>query len=502
MYMFEFDPLKIVPYHNGFPGHRTSIGGALKLLSVLIGIALCYLFGQELWEKKKPFMLMSEKFDSTAVLSRKELNIAFRIISLDASSTQVDISKGTSFTAKNTMISRKLQKKVDSKAVNVINCRTDSFYSSANASEFIFDDISSYNCLSDLTTDNQNITISGSYGGNEFKTVNIGLAYCDSSNSNCQSRQEVNKLLDSLYLHVVSTSVYVDSSNLSLPVQFTFNSKLIKLIPDNSKKYMLYYKGFDFYSDEGILSEVDLLTKTGFYFARDTLDSFYDPKTLNLIDFTITLDKSRVIYSRSYTRLQSVAANIFGLLKIILFILEFIGNKYSYADFYNTIYAKYDIAALPPRRTAINKDIKLVDHSNISGNNSSSRKEEIQELPRKNLEIAQSLAPTQPRNMTCSNFCAFHCKLKCMINPKVQSLINTQFYFEHIYSVENIFTTLENSQIMNKVIFGDSYQVIREMIRQNTLKKINDRGRPEDVNKELSSKLKLVFQNEIQAINM
>ena len=143
--------------------------------------------------------------------------------------------------------------------------------------------------------------------------------------------------------------VYFDPGNFLYPIQTTYKDYFQQLSANLFKKNRYFFSETESVSDKGLifpsLDKYSLLTLD--YFETDldykSVDDLKDPKmSSSIFATTIYLSKNHNRYSLNYMKLQDLAAQVGGFMKIVMvffFIINYQPNKfYRDIDVFNKLF--------------------------------------------------------------------------------------------------------------------------------------------------------------------
>lgn len=228
------------------------------------------------------------------------------------------------------------------KVLNNTNC-TDyySYYAAANISDqFQANTLSVGSCFDMIKN---NITIGGSYTGNYFSEVNYRMKPCVNSTANnntCKSPSDINKMITGGTFNIYYVDYYIDTENFSDPFVSFLNNYYIKVDTAFTRSSNVYFRQANIFSDVG-------LVLSGFENRTNIISDKYNEQysTGNgKYYLSIYVASSNNIYdiSRSYMKLQTLAAvigGIFNALSLVGLVIANYFNKYKiYENLINALF--------------------------------------------------------------------------------------------------------------------------------------------------------------------
>jgi hypothetical protein len=262
------------------------------------------------------------------------------------------------------------------------SCSVDKHLHGSKYAELIDFNISEYQCFNNHQFE---LTF---YSTTNQKYYNNYVAQCVNSTENnnwCYPQELIENALknSNYYLDYYFPDVSIDHGNFTNPIKERIFGFRQRIFYGFTYIYENYFKQLLYRSDNGVVFE-DILTMDRYAY-DDVLSKFYiaPPGTRMSIpgsysNFQIFLNSRYADdYKRFYPKLQSVVANIGGIMKLITFvgqiITSFITSKYMYILLSNRIIkTDDDNVKLPIERKMIDEnrsDIKINNLTRSSGKN-------------------------------------------------------------------------------------------------------------------------------------
>lgn len=191
-------------------------------------------------------------------------------------------------------------------------------------------DISKFYCL-DIS---QQIMLSGLYGytTNNFSFIDIFPGRCVEK---CANDTYIDSQLDGAFFSSVSIDYGINHNDKLYPQKPVLRMDAVSMSEKLYKRYYYYYKSVEYTSDDGIIFNGDI---NNHFFQYDYKDTVVDIKKGIFPgvfgEVTFCLSAKIDAYSRKYLKLQTVLANIGGIIKGIFIIAGFVGNIISEKLYY------------------------------------------------------------------------------------------------------------------------------------------------------------------------
>ena len=203
----------------------------------------------------------------------------------------------------------------------------------------------------------ENVTIENNINSGISKNLVIDVRLCDSSrNPACKPREEIEELLigQNIQLSFMFESSHIDHFNKSNPIQATHFIQSASLNIATSIINQYYWLMINYKSDEGFIFE-NIKTRKGIIFENTFLSStIYDRNPTNWNMPRIGYFQFSVYpyygekYTRTYSKIQSVIADVGGIISVVQIIGGIIVNLFSN----NIMYAELGKHVLNDQKTS------------------------------------------------------------------------------------------------------------------------------------------------------
>jgi hypothetical protein len=207
---------------------------------------------------------------------------------------------------------------------DLIPCKKDFF---PNIEKEVFYDLALDRAL---CVENQNFTLSGSYSDKymAFLTYKISICVNSTESSNCAPTEEIMSYLSStsFFWNVYYQDTNINCQDANYPVSYNIVNFYQTISTTSYKFSELYIRKQNLESDEGLIfKDSKESSSIAFDYYRFDSSNLDDSKTL--VEIYILVSNNKLIYHRSYMKIQSVLANVGGLaniLKIVFLIMSYI----------------------------------------------------------------------------------------------------------------------------------------------------------------------------------
>ena len=378
-------------YLNASKKFKTIYGGLLTILTIFIIIACIIFFGSNLFLKTNPTINQENVNEGYSIidLKKEKVILAFRMENLDG--------EFVDFTNKIYPIIYYYSRNENSSTYR--SSKTEEFLSYHICNESDYTDINLtqyYGKLFCIDMSNKNF---GGYWDNPYIFYyEIRLYFCPngetySKSKNCTSMETLNKIFnldDPMLFSLYYPVYYFDHNSLKQPLNKNYKNYFYYLNHKLQKNDRIYIKHYILYDDQGWMFVnkkkksvwgVDDIKSDFSYFTEEQLTKENSSSLFYLMNIYMTPEKT--YYSRFYTKIQDVMAEVGGLIgvfsSIIRIFCNFINSKFQkikildflfdiYDDnrfnsnYFNKKFRKYD-----KNYIIVNKDISSCE--NINKNN-------------------------------------------------------------------------------------------------------------------------------------
>lgn len=202
-----------------------------------------------------------------------------------------------------------------------------------NVKNYLVPSADSYFCLSD----NVNISdLKGKYGSQNGVDYIIQMIYCKEKDI-CNPIDQIKQKFKQFFYNIIISDNYIDSNDYENPVKSTYSSYLLLASTINPRRDTIYLKRVDYISDNGSILE-DINEYKGYIVDGFQTEIIYNPDANEIARTIITHQLKNLIIKRQYVKIQTVAANIGGFLKLCTTLSMIISKYYSYFEFYISLH--------------------------------------------------------------------------------------------------------------------------------------------------------------------
>lgn len=353
---------------NGTNGYKTRVGGLITSL-ITVGVTLASIaFCREIFEKANPIVMNSINYEEMPTIEKGAISL-FLAPLLPAGLLIKEANRYFKYTLNmaNSDSQNTTRPPVLLTDFNLEPCNNTSLYTQKDVfRSFLYSEMDYYHCLA--AGDIENLEdLAGSYGGVKLVNWNIIVSPCVNTTDNnnfCKSEEEITQILKIFYVHFIIADTLVDSMNLETPLRSIYTSRLMRTSSFNSRDDVIFLTPISYTTDTGFILE-DKTEQTGYQISRKETDSLY----VNNVNFLssymlkvkLTLEKQKIIYKRSYVKIQTIAANIGGLAKFLILVLSYIAIKYNHINFLKYLSNQVMKPSTLQSKRAIGAKLNVVD---------------------------------------------------------------------------------------------------------------------------------------------
>ena len=344
--IFKFRP-KLYVNDSEF-GFSTKLGGVMSILIGILTTLAIFAFGMELVDKTAPTTNISEAYLENPKLDN-DLFIGFQFVRSGLTPFyNAEKYLSFSFNIYKTIMDENNEMQTQYIVYQPVKCKDEDklFLDEENnhnlTSYLLSNSTENLYCKSPLIEEK----LKGEKGNGEFISYALFVKRCrnTTTQSICAPEDEVTAVLDSMMINIVISNVFINPTNLNDPLENTYYSYFSVVSQKLQKKEIIKFQNIEFFTDEAFLLE-DFKQTNSVKFDSIITDFSYSDTTLYHGIFT--LSKAKRIYTRSYVKVQKVAANVGGIISFffkVFDLLMIITSKVSFLKYLkNTILKEINI---------------------------------------------------------------------------------------------------------------------------------------------------------------
>lgn len=216
-------------------------------------------------------------------------------------------------------------------------------------SEYSFELISEYFKLIDLANlycikSVDDLYLEGEFGQDSWSYIDFQFNKCVNSTENnnfCMPQEEIDKRLDGGYVGLFMNDLSIHPDDYINP-SHVFGKNIFSTF--SAREYAdiwLYLKKIEVQTDNGVILDS---YSTKHFFAYESLQIHKDYRSSqNFLSFRIRLSQTREVYDRSYDKIQTIAADLSGIMKLSIIlgrIIVYYFREFLYCDFIMSFYSQ------------------------------------------------------------------------------------------------------------------------------------------------------------------
>ncbi len=361
LYLLDFNHDKLHFFFKGRKGAASLLGGFMTLIVGVIFVLLVIGFGSDFFYRLNPAILNQDIFPDEYKnfnFTTKNIPIAFRFEDVNGLSLDKE-QKSFYFD----IYYQKLNKVNGSWSSDIYNlnyskCNESDF---KNKQDFYLKDFKNAYCI-----DNQGLDLGGYWDGNFLNYIYINYLKCEEGSFSingepCNESRITNDYISKFtYLALYMQNVLYDPANYTNPFIVNLANTFYMLDLKLAKSIQINFIEYISSSDIGWIMENKISDSIISYYSQaiDYLLSSFDDDPymrnyLGTVSFYVT--KKQIKYIRLYSKVQSLAANIGGILKITSFFLGLI------VHFYSNVIVDYELSNQINSKLKVNTEKKIAN---------------------------------------------------------------------------------------------------------------------------------------------
>lgn len=326
--------------YNSLQKHQTFLGGLMSIfVYILVGLGF-FAFGKELILKESPAVISSAEYLEVPErynLSLSNFGFFYGVQDksysyyVDPTIYTVDIKLLKFLTGKNPDGS--VFFKDESKTLKHENCNLERHF--PNFTDlFTGQDLPNLICIDPEDADSMYLT--GSFGNEEFAAISISLKSCKNSTDSkivCKPKEKIKEKLDGGFFVVNNIDTVFNPKNYTHPEKKIRRNFYTTFSLQYWKELSFYFKNIDYYTDVGFLTE-DLKLDKYLVFEKNTELIDLRDTSNEFLNCFFRLSYFKDTYFRKYLKIQELVANVGGLVKGIILIVEIFFSNYGRYKYY------------------------------------------------------------------------------------------------------------------------------------------------------------------------
>ena len=305
---------------NGCDTHRSIFGALISIIVCSIIFAFFCVFLNQIIKHNKPHIVHNEFIDDNpAPYFLDNNNFIFTLSLQYPNYTHFVNEKVYTIKAKKVtyVYNEAKEYKTIETDINVYKCNNFNF--SLIPEYFKSLNIENLYCL-----DLNGVFLQGEYGKNNWQTINVYFYKCINSTENnniCDLDEDIEKTLMGGYIDLFITDFKVITNDFSNPIKIYGKNLFGSISIQHYSDYWLYLKRKEVISDLGLIF-TDYKKETCLSFEKMTETQYIKEENINFLKLIIRISTNREEIMRTYLKLYEAAANVGGVVKIMLSIGE------------------------------------------------------------------------------------------------------------------------------------------------------------------------------------
>jgi hypothetical protein len=278
----------------------------------------------------------------------------------------------------------------------------------------------------------------------------------------CKPKEVIDTEFKSMIVNFYVGDYYFDSQNYTDPGQAYFKLFNFEITSDYYKRNYIYYRNVDYLTDRGLIFEETLNNS---YYQVDSFkeqiylnkDYAYTPDTIAEVTLTLVAIKNK--YLRSYYKFQQLAADVGGVMKTFILIINFLHEFMNRCNVNYTIVNETFDLSKPEMDDSLNNSKApnlTVKFNRIPVNDNVSATYELRPEPQ---TIYSKRQKKDPPNFFSYTFC--RSKSLNKLNDFNRSIINVAL------DVKNVIKSMNEIQILKSLILSKDEKNLFIYLRRN-----------------------------------
>ena len=432
---------------------RTYIGSILSLIIIAIMISFVTYFSISIFDKDNPNLVTTVYNVDDPPFTPINDSVHIMTLSLQTPNYSLYIDESiytlNAFFMKYT-ISHNGTQEILKEKLNIIKCNEYNF--TLLPDYFAHLDLDNLYCLDK----NSSLYIKGEYGKEEWTFINYEFSRCVNTSENnniCKSDQEIDDKLAGGFLGIFMTDLSIIPNQYNKPSVLYGKNVFTTFMNDRYTDVWFYMKIIKVNTDRGLLLK-DI--KHEEFIAYDSFMTTSDYRRSEVfLNLHFRLSQRTEIYDRTYQKIQAIAAELGGIIKISLIIgelLVYLFREVLYKDYILTFFSEDKncncsnksgfIVYTSPNKKYIDSVSKNFSFSSINRLVSLNSKKEIKKEERHKVKL---------NSMVLLGPCLFDSKIRRNI-----ALINSKFKrIEYLFDVIHFLKSKDEIRALKRIVFDD-----------------------------------------------
>jgi len=321
---------------------NTAFGGTLTIMTFTIVVILSFFLGQDFYHRTNPSIyidtIVPEKYDPPVTLAPENFTIAWRIegeTSENKNFTDIIYPVIRQFSYKRNETTNEMQKLNDVKILQTTKCSQENTQSETFIKNYKLDD---WYCF-DWT--NRDFSFGGFWDGDYLNYFLIGFYMCkagmdyNEKNPNCTKVEDYERYQNKNGRMIVSflyPEYYFHAIDVENPLRISYKNYFYYLNTKSKKLDRMFFNQISLIDDKGWMFD-DIENSSILSFNK--IQSDQNPNYISdgsgslLYSAMFYMQKNSISIRRSYRKIQDVAAQIGGLMKLLMTLFSLLNQLYS-----------------------------------------------------------------------------------------------------------------------------------------------------------------------------
>lgn len=352
---------------EGKRSYQTTIGGIINLLLIIATLVGIIYFGQELWNKSEPMVVVSSMESQEVGPFKFGLDGFMVFIGLEFPNLTYFTDPRIATINATLEVNEFLENGGQKYTVTPIEYDVCSKY---HKQEEIPDqnsvDVNYFFCIKP-----SNITISGYWGAPRTDLMRFVINMCVNStnnNNHCYPEEEIKSYVQGGLLSMFTTNSFLNLNNPDTPVELKLQNWFTSLSLDFTLSYYYKFSEMRFLDDHGFLLQSIKETKFPYFTNPNIL--YYVNRGSLLGEVWVLGEKYGQKITRAYVKIQDVLMRIGGLLKAFTIMATIIANISSEFEFFSdsSFNFRYQLGKTFSDHNSKNVDDNQSDINNVDYN--------------------------------------------------------------------------------------------------------------------------------------
>lgn len=311
--------------------HHTLIGNIMTFSVIITCCIIGFMFGNEIYERKTPTVIVSEDIIDTSRFTFKEYPLIFSFAYFDGTPIR-DSHLAFNLNVGNMTVSPTFDSVFSEKKGGLRNCTVDMFIEKYQpiVSKILTDNANAGRSSLDMICPDPDAFVQNPYISANSTFLNFRFSLCNSTERTCHPNQS--RISQDFYIIVRTVEAFIDPKNYTHPIVYYANTQ-----PQQVSNFLMKR---NFYSIE----KRKLITYQGWLLDSTVEEEFFTVKEVlkdvnptfrnDLFQATFTSATRRMVTTRRYMKIQDLFASIGGFFNFLYIICTILLKDYVDFNYY------------------------------------------------------------------------------------------------------------------------------------------------------------------------